>query len=164
MYDYDAAYRRLRAAGLQGWQQASVSGMLLAWRKRLIGLNGKPFPSRRQGCSNSAAAMACRRPYGWRGRATRCMASIFPKPLSPGPSNSSLKSALSGLFRRGNVCEMPFFAERSFDVVIDGSCLQDRGRQSPVPWRGSSYSSVRRCLCRQQHVRLAEVRGSQGAL
>jgi ubiquinone/menaquinone biosynthesis C-methylase UbiE len=31
--------------------------------------------------------------------------------------------ALSGSFRQGSACEMPFFAEGFFDVVIDGSCL-----------------------------------------
>ena len=33
------------------------------------------------------------------------------------------QSALLGRFLHGDVCAMPFFAEESFDVVIDGSCL-----------------------------------------
>ncbi|WP_213286773.1 class I SAM-dependent methyltransferase [Bradyrhizobium sp. sGM-13] len=30
---------------------------------------------------------------------------------------------LSGAFRKGNVCEMPFIPDASFDIVMDGSCL-----------------------------------------
>jgi ubiquinone/menaquinone biosynthesis C-methylase UbiE len=32
-------------------------------------------------------------------------------------------AALSGSFRQGSVCAMPFFDDGFFDVVIDGSCL-----------------------------------------
>ena len=30
---------------------------------------------------------------------------------------------LSGSFHQGSVCAMPWLAEKSFDVVIDGACL-----------------------------------------
>lgn len=33
------------------------------------------------------------------------------------------EAGLCGSFRQGSVCEMPWFAEKSFDIVLDGSCL-----------------------------------------
>ena len=68
--------------------------------------------------------------------------------------------ALCGTFGQGDVCDMPFLTEHSFDIVIDGSCLHclignDR---DPVPSGGSAHSSARRRFRRQQHVRVAEVR------
>jgi 2-polyprenyl-3-methyl-5-hydroxy-6-metoxy-1,4-benzoquinol methylase len=123
MYDYDAEYRRLRAAGLEGWagsQHERNSAHLAATLDRLA---RESFPSPpasvlELGCGNGmlSSHWMARKGYEVHGIDISETAVAWAR-------ERSAESALSGTFRQGSVCAMPFFSQESFDVVIDGACL-----------------------------------------
>lgn len=122
MYDYDAEYRRLRAAGHQGWAGSRHERNFARVTEVLDWLERKGFirsPARvlELGCGNGISSLSmARKGYDVHGIDISETAIAWAE-------EQFAESALSGSFRRGNVCEMPFFPERFFDVVIDGSCL-----------------------------------------
>ena len=67
--------------------------------------------------------MACRRRIGWPRRGYEVHGIDISEAAIAWAEEAFAESGLSGSFRQGSVCEMPWFAEKSFDVVIDGSCL-----------------------------------------
>jgi ubiquinone/menaquinone biosynthesis C-methylase UbiE len=123
MYDYDAEYRRLRAAGLPGWAGFQRERNFTRLTEALDRLERESFPKPparvlELGCGNgmSSCLLMARKGYEVHGVDISETAIAWAK-------ERFTESALSGSFRQGNVCAMPFFAERSFDVVIDGNCL-----------------------------------------
>ena len=123
MYDYDAEYRRLRAAGLQGWAGSQRERNVARMAETLDWLERETFPRPparvlELGCGNgmSSSLLMARKGYEVHGVDISETAIAWAE-------QQFAASALSGSFRQGNVCEMPFFPERSFDVAIDGSCL-----------------------------------------
>jgi len=95
IYDYDAEYRRLRAAGLQGWAGSQRERNVARMAETLDRLERETFPRPpatvlELGCGNgvdiSATAIA------W-------------------AEQQFAEAALYGSFRQGSVCEMPFFPE-----------------------------------------------------
>jgi ubiquinone/menaquinone biosynthesis C-methylase UbiE len=123
MYDYDAEYRRLRAAGLQGWAGSLRERNVARMAETLDRLERESFPGPparvlELGCGNgmSSSLLMAQKGYEVHGVDISETAIAWAGQLFAA-------SALSGSFRHGSVCEMPFFPERSFDVVIDGSCL-----------------------------------------
>ena len=122
MYDYDAEYRRLRAAGLPGWAGVQRERNFARMTEALDRLERDfPKPPARVlelGCGNgmSSCLLMAQKGYEVHGVDISETAIAWAE-------ERFTESALSGSFRQGNVCAMPFFAERSFDVVIDGSCL-----------------------------------------
>jgi 2-polyprenyl-3-methyl-5-hydroxy-6-metoxy-1,4-benzoquinol methylase len=123
MYDYDAEYRRLKQAGLQGWAGSQHGRNLVRLADTLDRLERENFvrpPARalELGCGNgmSSSLLMARRGYEVHGIDISETAIAWAR-------ERFAESALSGSFRHGSVCDMPFFPEESFDVVIDGSCL-----------------------------------------
>jgi ubiquinone/menaquinone biosynthesis C-methylase UbiE len=123
MYDYDAQYRRLRAAGYHGWAASAHKRNVARMADTLDRLQWKVFPRPparvlELGCGNggSSSLLMARKGYEVHGIDISESAIAWAR-------EQFAESALSGSFRQGNVCEMPFFSERSFDIVIDGSCL-----------------------------------------
>ena len=123
MYDYDAENRRLRAAGHQGWagsvreRNFARLNEVLDWLVREI----FPVPPARVlelGCGNgmSSSLLMARKGYEVHGIDISGTAITWAE-------EQFAQSALLGRFLHGDVCAMPFFANESFDVVIDGSCL-----------------------------------------
>lgn len=123
MHDYDAEYRRLRAAGLQGWAGSQRERNVARMAETLDRLEREAFPRPparvlELGCGNgmSSALLMAQKGYEVHGVDISETAIAWAE-------QQFAASALSGSFRQGSVCEMLFFPERSFDVVIDGSCL-----------------------------------------
>ena len=123
MYDYDAVYRRLRAAGLSGWARTQHERNFARMTEVLDWLEQESFPKPparvlELGCGNgmSSSLLMARKGYEVHGVDISETAIAW-------ASERFTETAISGSFRQGNVCAMPFLAERSFDVVIDGSCL-----------------------------------------
>jgi 2-polyprenyl-3-methyl-5-hydroxy-6-metoxy-1,4-benzoquinol methylase len=123
MHDYDADYRRLRAAGLQGWAGDQHERNLARLSATLEGLERDHFPRPpakvlELGCGNgmSSSQWMARRGYEVHGTDISEVAIAW-------AGEAFAENGLSGSFRQGSVCDMPSFAEESFDVVIDGACL-----------------------------------------
>ena len=123
MHDYDAEYRRLRAAGLQGWAGDQRERNLPRLAETLERLERDHFPKPpakvlELGCGNgmSSSHWMARRGYEVHGIDISEAAIAWAE-------QAFAEAGLSGSFRQGSVCEMPWFVEKSFDVVIDGSCL-----------------------------------------
>jgi len=123
MYDYDAEYRRLRAAGLQGWAGSQRERNVARMAETFDRLEREAFPRPparvlELGCGNgmSSALLMAQKGYEVHGVDISETAIAWAE-------QQFAAGAFSGSFRQGNVCEMLFFPERSFDVVIDGSCL-----------------------------------------
>jgi SAM-dependent methyltransferase len=123
MYDYDAQYRRLRAAGHQGWAGSAREQNLARLNEVLDGLVREIFPALparvlELGCGNgmSSSLLMARKGYEVHGIDISGTAIVWAE-------EQFAQSALLGHFLHGDVCAMPFFADESFDVVIDGSCL-----------------------------------------
>jgi len=123
MHDYDATYRRLRAAGLAGWagQQHERNAGHMAETLARLEQGSFPKPPTRVlelGCGNgmSWARLMARRGYDVQGIDISETAIAWAE-------ERFAEMGLSGSFRQGSVCEMAFFPGGSYDVVIDGSCL-----------------------------------------
>ena len=123
MYDHDAEYRRLRAAGLAGWAGSQRERNVARMAETLDRLERESFrkpPARvlELGCGNgmSSALLMAQKGYEVHGVDISETAIAWAE-------QRFAESARSGTFRQGSVCEMPFFPEKFFDVVIDGSCL-----------------------------------------
>ena len=123
MYDYDAEYRRLRVAGLQGWAGSQRERNVARMAETFDRLEREAFPRPparvlELGCGNgmSSSLLMAQKGYEVHGVDISETAIAWAE-------QQFAASALSGSFRQGSVCEMLFFPERSFDVVIDGSCL-----------------------------------------
>ncbi len=123
MYDYDVEYRRLRAAGFQGWagsQHERNAARMAETLERLErdDLPGPPARALELGCGNgmSWSLLMARRGYEVHGIDISGTAVAWAE-------ERFAQCGLSGAFHHGSVCAMPFFPEASFDVVIDGSCL-----------------------------------------
>jgi 2-polyprenyl-3-methyl-5-hydroxy-6-metoxy-1,4-benzoquinol methylase len=123
MHDYDAQYRRLRVAGLQGWagdQHARNLARLAETLERLARDHFPAPPARilELGCGNgmSWSHEMARRGYDVHGIDISEAAIAW-------AGQAFAENGLAGSFRQGSVCEMPWFAEKSFDIVIDGACL-----------------------------------------
>jgi 2-polyprenyl-3-methyl-5-hydroxy-6-metoxy-1,4-benzoquinol methylase len=123
MYDYDVAYRRLRAAGLQGWAGSQHERNVVRMAETLERLEHENLPKPpasvlELGCGNgmSSSHWMARKGYDVHG------IDISETAISWARERFA-ESALSGAFRQGSVCAMSFFSQESFDVVIDGACL-----------------------------------------
>jgi ubiquinone/menaquinone biosynthesis C-methylase UbiE len=123
MYDYDARYRRLRAAGAQGWAGNHGERNFARIAEALDRLQRECFPRPpakvlELGCGNgtSSSLWMARKGYEVHGIDISEAAIAWAK-------EKFAESALSGTFCQGSVCEMPFFPDGWFDIVIDGSCL-----------------------------------------
>jgi ubiquinone/menaquinone biosynthesis C-methylase UbiE len=123
MYDYDAEYRRLRAAGLPGWAGSQRERNVARMAETLDRLERKTFPRPparvlELGCGNGMSSSLWMAQKGYEVHGVDISETAI-----AWAEQQFAAGALSGSFRQGSVCEMPFFPERSFDVVIDGSCL-----------------------------------------
>jgi 2-polyprenyl-3-methyl-5-hydroxy-6-metoxy-1,4-benzoquinol methylase len=123
MYDYDAEYRRLKAAGHQGWAGSARARNLARLNGVLDWLVRETFPAPparvlELGCGNgmSSSLLMARKGYEVHGIDISGTAIVWAE-------EQFAQSALAGRFLHGDVCAMPFFADESFDIVIDGSCL-----------------------------------------
>lgn len=123
MYDYEAEYRRLRAAGHQGWAGSERERNFSRMAETLDRLEREVFPPPparflELGCGNgmSSALLMARKGYAVHGIDISETAIMWAKP-------QFAEAGLSGCFRQGNVCEMPFVSASFFDIVMDGSCL-----------------------------------------
>lgn len=123
MYDYDAQYRRLRAAGHPGWSGSQTHRNLARMAETLRRLQQDflpPPPARvlELGCGNgiSTCWLLARRGYDVHGIDLSGEAIAWARA-------HFAASALPGVFHHGNVCKMVCFSGASFDVVVDGSCL-----------------------------------------
>lgn len=123
MFDYEGRYRRLRELGLEGWRGADDGRGLsrltdvLNWLEK----NHLPRPPARVlelGCGNgySASLLMARKGFEVCGVDVSRTAIEWARELF-------LAESVRGTFLVGDVCEMPFFGESVFDVVVDGSCL-----------------------------------------
>jgi 2-polyprenyl-3-methyl-5-hydroxy-6-metoxy-1,4-benzoquinol methylase len=122
MHDYNSDYRRLKAAGLPGWagdQHARNSARLAETLQRFEDhFPAPPASVLELGCGNGMSwshAMA-RKGYDVHGIDISETAIDWAE-------QGFAQSGLSGAFRQGSVCAMPFFADEAFDIVIDGACL-----------------------------------------
>ncbi len=123
MFDYEAQYRRLRAAGLQGWAGYRHARNFARMTETLDRLQREGFPKPpasvlELGCGNamSSSHWMAARGFEVHGIDITCSAIAW-------AMEGFAEHGLSGAFRHGSVCAMPFFAEQSFNIVIDGACL-----------------------------------------
>lgn len=122
MYDYDARYRELRAAGFRGWAGhdfeqglARLTGTLN--RLELEGFLRKPARVLELGCGNGLSSfLLAQKGYEVHGIDLSQTAILWAK-------ERFAAAGLTGSFREGDVRDMPIFADESFDSIIDGSCL-----------------------------------------
>jgi len=133
VYDYDTQYRRLREAGLPGWAGRQYERGLAGLTEALDRLEREgtfpPPPARmlELGCGNGMSSfLMARKGYEAHG------VDIAPTAVAWARERFAA-AGLAGAFHEGNVCAMPFFADGSFDIVFDGSCLhcivgEDRAR------------------------------------
>jgi SAM-dependent methyltransferase len=123
MHDYDAEYRRLKAAGYRGWAGSQHERNLARLAETLDWLERQSFPRPparvlELGCGNgmSSSLLMAQKGYETHGiDISRTAIAWAEKQLA--------EIALSGSFRHGDVCDMPFFPDGFFDAVMDGSCL-----------------------------------------
>jgi ubiquinone/menaquinone biosynthesis C-methylase UbiE len=123
MYDYDAEYRRLRAAGLPGWAGSQRERNVARMADTLDRLERETFPRPparvlELGCGNGMSSSLWMAQKGYEVHGVDISETAI-----AWAEQQFAAAALAGAFRQGSVCEMPFFAESFFDVVIDGSCL-----------------------------------------
>lgn len=123
MHDYDAQYRRLKMAGHPGWAGSSHEWNFARMSDTLDRLAHEFLPSPparilELGCGNgmSWSLLMARRDYEVHGIDISEAAIAW-------ANEQFAENALSGSFRQGNVCEMAFIPDKSFGVVMDGSCL-----------------------------------------
>ncbi|GGC45454.1 class I SAM-dependent methyltransferase [Chelatococcus reniformis] len=123
MPQYDRRYRELKAAGLPGWAGAAHTRGLARLTAALdrLGSEGAipaaPADLLELGCGNGLGALAmAQRGYRVHG--------IDLSPTAIAWAEERFAAAgLAGAFRIGDVREMSAFADQSFDIVLDGSCL-----------------------------------------
>jgi 2-polyprenyl-3-methyl-5-hydroxy-6-metoxy-1,4-benzoquinol methylase len=111
IYDYDAEYRRLRAAGLQGWAGSQRERNVARMAETLDRLERETFPRPpatvlELGCGNgmSSALWMAQKGYEVHGVDISETAIAWAE-------QQFAEAALYGSFRQGSVCEMPFFPE-----------------------------------------------------
>ena len=111
IYDYDAEYRRLRAAGLQGWAGSQRERNVARMAETLDRLERETFPRPpatvlELGCGNgmSSALWMAQKGYEVHGVDISATAIAWAE-------QQFAEAALYGSFRQGSVCEMPFFPE-----------------------------------------------------
>jgi len=111
IYDYDAEYRRLRAAGLPGWAGSQRERNVARMAETLDRLERKTFPRPparvlELGCGNgmSSALWMAQKGYEVHGVDISATAIAWAE-------QQFAEAALYGSFRQGSVCEMPFFPE-----------------------------------------------------
>jgi ubiquinone/menaquinone biosynthesis C-methylase UbiE len=123
MFDYDAQYRRLRDAGLPGWAGEQYERGAAGVRATLDGLAIKgdlPAPPARMlelGCGNGLSS------YLMAGKGYEVHGIDIAWTAVAWARERFAAAGLRGSFHQGNVCRMPGFADSSFDIVFDGSCL-----------------------------------------
>jgi ubiquinone/menaquinone biosynthesis C-methylase UbiE len=133
MYDYDAQYRHLRAAGLPAWQGADFArglARLTATLDDLVQNGTLPRPPARVveiGCGNGIIAMLLA------GKGYEVHGIDISQAAVDWARERFAEASRAGTFRQGDVCDMSIFADASFDAVMDGQCLHclmgdDRGR------------------------------------
>lgn len=132
-YDYDARYRRLREAGLPGWAGeqheravAGVAGTLDRLQREGV-LPPPPARMLELGCGNGLSS------YLMAGQGYEIHGIDIAGAAVAWARERFAAAGLRGTFHQGTVCRMPVFADDSFDIVFDGSCLhcligEDRGR------------------------------------
>lgn len=122
MYDYGSRYRELRAAGFLGWAGRDFERGLARLTETLDRLEHDGFlrkPSRvlELGCGNGLSSfLLAQRSYDVRGIDISRTAVLWAE-------ERFAAVGLVGSFHEGDVRDMPIFGDRSFDIVIDGSCL-----------------------------------------
>jgi ubiquinone/menaquinone biosynthesis C-methylase UbiE len=123
MYDYDAEYRRLKITGHRGWSGSSQERNLARMTDTLDRLEPEFLPSPparilELGCGNgmSWSLLMAGKGYEVHGIDISETAIVWAK-------EQFAERGLSGAFREGDVCEVPFIPDASFDIVMDGSCL-----------------------------------------
>ncbi|MGO1075515.1 class I SAM-dependent methyltransferase [Inquilinus sp. CA228] len=132
MYDYDAQYRRLRHAGLPGWAGDQYERGLAGVAETLDRLEREgilPAPPARMlelGCGNGLSS------YLMAGKGYEVHGIDIAGTVVAWARERFAAAGLRGSFHQGTVCRMPVFADSSFDIVFDGSCLHcliggDRG-------------------------------------
>ena len=107
MYDYDAEYRRLRAAGLQGWAGNQRERNVARMAETLDRLERETFPKPparvlELGCGNgmSSSLWMARKGYEVHGIDISETAIAWAR-------EQFAANAVAGSFRQGNVCDMP---------------------------------------------------------
>jgi len=131
-YDYESQYQRLRAAGMAGWAggqyERGLAGMTdtLGRLKHERHLPAPPARMLELGCGNSLSSyLLAAKGYEVHGIDIAGTAVAWAR-------ERFAAAGLRGTFHHGTVCRMPVFADSSFDIVFDGSCLHclisgDRG-------------------------------------
>lgn len=133
MYDYEAKYRRLRDAGMPGWAGRQHDRGLANLKQTLDRLEQDgtfPLPPVRMlelGCGNGMSS------YLMAQKGYEVFGIDIAETAVEWAQERFAAAGLVGSFRQGNVCDMPFFGDDSFDIVFDGSCLhcligEDRAR------------------------------------
>lgn len=124
MFEYDAEYRALRRAGAKAWADDGferANKTLGATIDRLLTAGLVPSAPARMlelGCGNGrqATSIMARKAYDVTGIDISETAISWAREIF-------VAQGLAGRFVSGSVCAMPAFANSSFDIVIDGSCL-----------------------------------------
>ncbi|KGM31359.1 hypothetical protein P409_27675 [Inquilinus limosus MP06] len=132
-YDYETQYRRLRDARQPGWAGDLYERGLAGMRETLDRLERErhlPAPPARMlelGCGNALSSyLLAGKGYEVHGIDIAGTAVVWAR-------ERFAAAGLRGSFHQGTVCHMPVFADGSFDIVFDGSCLHcliggDRGQ------------------------------------
>jgi GrpB-like predicted nucleotidyltransferase (UPF0157 family)/SAM-dependent methyltransferase len=122
-YDYEAQYRRLRAAGAPGWAGDQYERGLASLTKTLDRLDRDgvlPKPPARMlelGCGNGQSSFLLA------GKGYRVHGIDISATAVAWARERFAAAGLRGSFHQGTVCRMPVFDDDSFDIVFDGSCL-----------------------------------------
>ncbi|WP_343715182.1 GrpB family protein [Inquilinus sp.] len=122
-YDYEAQYRRLQDAGRPGWAGDQHERALAGVRETLDRLEREgvlsPPPARmlELGCGNGSSS------YLLAGKGYEVHGIDISGSAVAWARERFAAAGLRGTFHRGSVCRMPVFADDTFDIVFDGSCL-----------------------------------------
>jgi len=142
MRAYDDQWRRLKAEGQPGWagechaRNLARGADALALLDRAGGLPRPPARVLELGCGNGASSsLLALRGYDTVGIDISATAVAW-------AHEAFAAAGLTGQFIQGDVRGMPFLADASFDLVVDGACLHCL----LGPDRGSCLSEVMRVL------------------
>ncbi|TSD89027.1 class I SAM-dependent methyltransferase [Mycobacterium sp. KBS0706] len=122
-YDYETKYRRLRDAGHAGWAGDQYDRAMAGVKEALDQLErdgALPKPPARMlelGCGNGLSSfLLAGKGYEVHGIDISGTAVTWAR-------ERFAAAGLRGTFHQGTVCRMFGFADDSFDIVFDGSCL-----------------------------------------
>ncbi len=122
-YDYEAHYQSLRGTGQQGWAGDQYEHGLAKLKETLDRLEREgalpkpPALMLELGCGNGQSS------YLLAGKGYEVHGIDISTTAVAWARERFAAAGLRGIFHQGTVCRMPVFADCSFDIVLDGSCL-----------------------------------------